>query len=132
MEISSLKMELGMKVITKYELFLFRCYKKDMSRKRWNHFDFINKGQQNFPQNKLFDFIHDFENKGVFFEIHNDSTNKIMTSFDRINWQKQLAKFQEIGKPFYVRFYRPTNFADVDTDTILNDGFNEIWRNEIW
>lgn len=132
MEISSLKMELGMKVISKYELFLFRCYKKDMSRKRWNHFDFINKGQQNFPQNKLFDFIHDFENKGVFFEIHNDSTNKIMAAFDRINWQRQLTKFQEIGKTFYVRFYRPTNFVDVDTDTILNDDFNEIWRNEIW
>lgn len=132
MEISSLKMELGMKVISKYELFLFRCYKKDMSRKCWNHFDFINKGQQNFPQNKLFDFIHDFENKGIFFEIHNDSTNKIMAAFDRINWQRQLTKFQEIGKPFYVRFYRPTNFADVDTDTILNDDFNEIWRNEIW
>ena len=121
-----------MKVISKYELFLFRCYKKDMSRKSWNHFDFINKGQQNFPQNKLFDFIHDFENKGIFFEIHNESTNKIMAAFDRINWQRQLTKFQEIGKPFYVRFYRPTNFADVDTDTILNDGFNEIWRNEIW
>lgn len=132
MEISSLKMELGMKIISKYELFLFRCYKKDMSRKRWNHFDFINKGQQNFPQNKLFDFIHDFENKGVFFEIHNDSTNKIMAAFDRINWQRQLTKFQEIGKTFYVRFYRPTNFVDVDTDTILNDDFNEIWRNEIW
>lgn len=121
-----------MKVISKYELFLFRCYKKDMSRKRWNHFDFINKGRQNFPEIKLFDFIHDFENKGVFFEIHNDSTNKIMAAFDRINWQRQLTKFQEIGKPFYVRFYRPTNFVDVDTDTILNDDFNEIWRNEIW
>ena len=132
MEISSLKMELGMKVITKYELFLFRCYKKDMSRKRWNHFDFINKGRQNFPEIKLFDFIHDFENKGIFFEIHNESTNKIITSFDRINWQKQLTKFQEIGKPFYVRFYRPTNFVDVDTDIILNDDFNQIWRNEIW
>ena len=121
-----------MKVITKYELFLFRCYKNDMSLKCWNHFDFINKGQQNFPQNKLFDFIHDFENKGVFFEIHNDSTNKITAAFNRINWQRQLTKFQEIGKTFYVRFYRPTNFVDVDTDTILNDDFNEIWRNEIW
>ena len=105
-----------MKVIPKYELFLFRCYKKSSDKvgKRWNHFD----------------FIHDFDNKGVFFEIHNDSTNKIMASFDRINWQRQLTKFQEIGKPFYVRFFRPTNI--VDTDTILNDDFNEIWRNEIW
>ena len=119
-----------MKVISKYELFLFRCYKKSSDMKRWNHFDFINKGQQNFPQNKLFDFIHEFENKGVFFEIHNDSTNKIMAAFDRINWQRQLTKFQEIGKPFYVRFYRPKNI--VDDDTILNDDFNEIWRNEIW
>ena len=121
-----------MKVIPKYELFLFRCYKKSANKvgRRWNHFDFINKGQQNSPQNKLFDFIHDFENKGVFFEIHNDSTNKIMVSFDRINWQRQLTKFQEIGKPFYVRFYRPTNI--VDTDTALNDDFNEIWRIGIW
>lgn len=75
-------------------------------------------------------FIHDFENKDVFFEIHNDSTNKIMTSFDRISWSKQLTKFQEIGKTFYVRFYRPTNI--IDTDTILNYGFNEIWRIGIW
>lgn len=119
-----------MKVTSKYELFLLRCYKKDKMQKRWNHFDFFNKGQQNFPQNKFFDFIHEFENKGVFFEIHNESTNKIMASFDRINWQKQLTKFQEMGKPFYVRFYRPKNI--VDDDTILNDGFNKIWRNEIW
>ena len=53
-----------------------------------------------------------------------------MASFDRITWQKHLTKFQEIGKTFYVRFYRPLNI--VDTDTILNDDFNEIWRNEIW
>ena len=53
-----------------------------------------------------------------------------MVSFDRINWQRQLTKFQEIGKPFYVRFYRPTNI--VDDDKYLNDDFNEIWRNEIW
>ena len=55
-----------------------------------------------------------------------------MAAFDRINWQRQLTKFQEIGKPFYVRFYRPINFVDTDTDSILNDGFNEIWRIGIW
>ena len=53
-----------------------------------------------------------------------------MASFDRINWQKQLTKFQEIGKTFYVRFYRPTNIAD--DDKYLNDDFNEIWRIGIW
>ena len=61
---------------------------------------------------------------------NNDSKNTIMASFDRINWQRQLTKFQEIGKPFYVRFFRPTNI--VDDDKYLNDDFNEIWRNEIW
>ena len=36
---------------------------------------------------------------------------------------KQLTKFQEIGKPFYVRFYRPKNI--VDDDIILNDDFKK-------
>lgn len=119
-----------MKVIPKYEIFLVRYYyKKDYPRPRFHHFDTLNKGQQDFPQNKLFDFLS-FEGKDVFFEIYSGnytySTTRIFTTFNRTSWYKNLTDFQEKGEPFTVRFFRPTNI--IDSHTILNDGFNEIWK----
>lgn len=122
-----------MEIIPKYEVFLIRHYKKnsDISARKYTHFDSLNKGQQNFPQNKVFNFISDFENKDVFFEICNEddinSTNKITSTFDRITWATYFTEFQEKGEPFVVRFFRPTNI-DIDTRIFLNDGFNEIWK----
>lgn len=119
-----------MKVIPKYEIFLIRnYYKKDFPRPRFHHFDTLNKGQPDFPQNKLFDFLS-FEGKDVFFEIYSgsyiDSTTRIFTTFNRASWYKNLTDFQKKGEPFTVRFFRPTNI--IDSCTILSDGFNEIWK----
>ena len=119
-----------MKVIPKYEIFLVRYYyKKNYPKTRFHHFDILNKGQVDFPQNKFFDFLS-FENKDVFFEIYSGdytySTTKIFTTFDRVSWYKHLTNFQENEESFTVRFFRPTNV--IDSCTILNDGFNEIWK----
>jgi len=120
-----------MEIVPKYEVFLIRHYKKnsDISGRKYTHFDILNKGQQNYPQNKLFNFISDFENKGVFFEIYNEDETPTSdrVSFDRITWATYLMDFQEKGRPFIVRFFRPTKI--IGSSTILNDGFNKIWKN---
>lgn len=119
-----------MKVIPKYEIFLVRnYYKNDYPRPRFHHFDTLNKGQPDFPQNKFFNFLS-FEDKDVFFEIYSgsyiDSTNRILSTFNRESWHKNLINFQEKEESFTVRFFRPTNI--IDSNTILNNGFNEIWK----
>lgn len=119
-----------MKVIPKYEIFLVRYYyKKNLPKPRFHHFDILNKGQLDYPQNKFFDFLS-FEDKDVFFEIYSGdyihSTTRILATFDRTSWYKNLTNFQEKGEPFTVRFFRPTNIND--SYTLLNDGFNEIWK----
>ncbi len=108
-----------MQVLPKYELFLIRHYKNNhnLGQERFTYFDILNKGQ-----------LDNLENKDIFFEIYSDnknSTNKVLSTFDRMTWSNQVLNFDMKGESFTARFYRPTNIVDC---TILENGFNEIWK----
>ena len=115
-----------MEIIPKYELFLVRVYFRDESG-RMRHNDKLNKGQRDFKENHLYNFL-DFEKDGTLFEVESLDKKSYFgkVEFNRTIWANTLNIWQKDGKDFVASFWRPTN--KVAACTILQDGFRDIWK----